>query len=204
MKRPEQQIQRAVFEHCRVRGAPNTMFWHTPNGGYRRKTEAKIIRGLGIVAGIPDVLAVKERVLDEAGAHPRCSRTVVPADLTSEWLPTLFARGFDHDVPTAWLVEGLLVYLTPADAQRLLSTVTGACAPGTRIAFERGSRTDAVTADDTAGVAGLWQGGVADPAGWLAAHGWDVAVDGLGDVATRYGRAPSRPTASGFIRAVRT
>jgi hypothetical protein len=60
MKRPEQQIQRAVFEHFRIRAAPGVLAWHTPNGGYRRKTEAAILRGLGVVGGIPDVLVVKD------------------------------------------------------------------------------------------------------------------------------------------------
>ena len=153
---------------------------------------------------LPDLLAVKEQVLADAGARPSCSRTVVPADLTGEWLEPLTAAGFDPSAPTAWLVEGLLVYLDPEDAQRVLARVTGASVRGSRIAFERGSGTGAVTGADTAAVAGLWQGGVADPVGWLSAHGWDATVDGLGEVAASYGRPPSRPTASGFVRAVRT
>jgi methyltransferase (TIGR00027 family) len=152
---------------------------------------------------LPDLLAVKERVLAGAGARAACDRTVVPSDLTNDWLPSLEAAGFDPSARTAWLVEGLLVYLTPPDAQRVLETVTAASATGSRLAFERGSGTTAATADDTSGVAGLWQGGVTDPVGWLGRHGWDPTVDGLAEVATRYGRPPSRPTSSGFVRAVR-
>ena len=59
MKRPEQAIQRAVFQHFRARSAPGVVAWHTPNGGARRKTEAAIMKGLGVVAGIPDVCAIK-------------------------------------------------------------------------------------------------------------------------------------------------
>jgi hypothetical protein len=60
MKRPEQAIQRNVFEHFRVRGAPGVFAFHVPNGGYRRKVEAAILRGLGTVAGVPDVCAIKD------------------------------------------------------------------------------------------------------------------------------------------------
>jgi hypothetical protein len=34
--RPEDQIQRAVFEHLRVRGVPGSFHFAVPNGGYRR------------------------------------------------------------------------------------------------------------------------------------------------------------------------
>jgi hypothetical protein len=53
---PEQQIQRAVFEHLGKRGIHGLVAIHYPAGGYRRPVEAKILRGLGVRAGVPDVL----------------------------------------------------------------------------------------------------------------------------------------------------
>jgi hypothetical protein len=32
--------------------------FHVPNGGYRRKVEAAIMKGLGVVAGVPDIIAI--------------------------------------------------------------------------------------------------------------------------------------------------
>jgi hypothetical protein len=58
-RQPEAQIQRAVFEHFRIRSAPNTLAWHTPNGGWRSPIEAKILKGLGVRAGVPDIIAVR-------------------------------------------------------------------------------------------------------------------------------------------------
>ena len=40
-------------------------------------------------------------------------------DLRNDWPAALIATGFDPDRPTAWLAEGLLMYL-PAEAQDLL------------------------------------------------------------------------------------
>jgi hypothetical protein len=74
MRRPEQAIQRAVFEHFRMRAAPGVLAWHTPNGGARRKTEAAILKGLGVVAGIPDVLAVKNGQLFALELKPENGR----------------------------------------------------------------------------------------------------------------------------------
>ena len=56
--RPEQAIQRAVFEHLRARGAPGVFAFHPANGGYRKPVEAAIMKGLGVAAGVPDIIAI--------------------------------------------------------------------------------------------------------------------------------------------------
>jgi hypothetical protein len=58
--RPADIIQRAVFEHLRVRSAPGIFAFHPANGGWRSRIEAAILKGLGVRAGVPDVIAVKE------------------------------------------------------------------------------------------------------------------------------------------------
>ena len=57
-KRPEDAIQRAVLEHLRLR-APGTAYWFAvPNGGGRSPIEAAILKGLGVRAGVPDLIIV--------------------------------------------------------------------------------------------------------------------------------------------------
>jgi hypothetical protein len=56
--RPEDLIQRAVVQHLRQRGVPGLVFWHTPNGGKRKPIEASIFKGLGVRAGVSDIIAV--------------------------------------------------------------------------------------------------------------------------------------------------
>jgi hypothetical protein len=58
--RPEQQLQRAVFQHLRVRGAPNAFAFHPANGGFRTAAEGAILKGLGVVPGVPDVIIIHE------------------------------------------------------------------------------------------------------------------------------------------------
>jgi len=55
---PESAIQRAVFQHLCTRGAPNMFAFHPANGGYRKPIEAAIMKGMGVVAGVPDVIAI--------------------------------------------------------------------------------------------------------------------------------------------------
>jgi methyltransferase (TIGR00027 family) len=84
----------------------------------------------------PKVLAYKSATLAANGATPSADRHEVPIDLRQDWPAALIAAGFDPKAPTAWLAEGLLMYL-PADAQdRLFAQITELSAPGSRIAAE--------------------------------------------------------------------
>jgi methyltransferase (TIGR00027 family) len=84
----------------------------------------------------PKVLAYKSATLAEHGVTPSADRREVPIDLRQDWPAALRGEGFDLKVPTAWLAEGLLMYL-PADAQdRLFAQITELSAPGSRLAVE--------------------------------------------------------------------
>jgi O-methyltransferase involved in polyketide biosynthesis len=53
--------------------------------------------------------------------------------LSGNWTGELVAAGFDPAAPTAWLAEGLMLYLTAGEAQqRLLTAVSGLSTPGSR------------------------------------------------------------------------
>ena len=56
--RPEQQMQRAVVEHLAWFARPDVFSFHYPAGGWRSKIEAKILKAIGTVAGIPDVICI--------------------------------------------------------------------------------------------------------------------------------------------------
>src|SRR5262245_47517248 len=57
--RPEDQIQRAVFQHLRQRPAPGVVAFHVPNGGARKPSDASMLKGLAVLAGVHDVIAIK-------------------------------------------------------------------------------------------------------------------------------------------------
>jgi hypothetical protein len=50
----------APFEHLRIRPATGVFAFHCPNGGARRPIEGAILKGLGVVAGVPDIIAIKD------------------------------------------------------------------------------------------------------------------------------------------------
>ena len=60
----EDQIQRSVFANFKARSAPNVFAFHPKNGGVHQiGRRAGINEGLGVVPGIPDVIAIKRQDL---------------------------------------------------------------------------------------------------------------------------------------------
>lgn len=51
----EAQIQRAAVQWFQLALHPNVAWCAIPNGGYRRRKEAQIMKGLGTVPGAPDL-----------------------------------------------------------------------------------------------------------------------------------------------------
>lgn len=83
-----------------------------------------------------EVVDFKAGVLAQQGATSAAELRTVAVDLRDDWAAALRAAGFDDTEPTAWIAEGLLVYL-PAHAQeRLFETISAVSAPGSRIATE--------------------------------------------------------------------
>ena len=84
----------------------------------------------------PKVLEYKSATLATHGVESVVARHEVGIDLRQDWPVALTAAGFDPTAPTAWLAEGLLMYL-PAEAQDLLFTqITELSAPGSRVSAE--------------------------------------------------------------------
>jgi hypothetical protein len=53
-------IVRAVFAHLHARAVPSVFASHPANGGYRKLIDAAIMKGLGVVPGVPDVICFQE------------------------------------------------------------------------------------------------------------------------------------------------
>lgn len=96
----EQQIQRAVFQHIAHRGAPGVFAFHPANGGYRRPVEAKILQGLGVTSGVPDIIAIKDGrtyglELKRIGGKPTQNQLACLAAMQRAGAETAIAEGLD-------------------------------------------------------------------------------------------------------------
>lgn len=146
----------------------------------------------------PKVLAFKIETLESHDVTPIANHFSVGIDLRQDWPKALLDAGFDPTVPTAWLAEGLLPYLT-ADAQALLfDRIQSLSARGSRVAVEAFTN-DFFSAESFARreeqmeqyrAAAIKLGGKditesgnllyeeerTEVTDWLAAHDWDVTA----------------------------
>jgi methyltransferase (TIGR00027 family) len=106
----------------------------------------------------------------------------------------LMASGFDSMLPSVWVVEGLLYYLTQSHVQSLLQRISEAAAPGSRLGA------DLVSASffsspwtkpflEILAKSGMaWQFGSDHPESLLAENGWHATVQQPGEPGLNYGR----------------
>ena len=157
---------------------------------------------------VAEVLAFKERVLVDHCATPTCERRVVVADLREDWPATLRAAGFAPAHPTAWLAEGILMYLAEPERDALLDAIGACSAPASRLALEppvwqvsaemsekiaRGVVDRAELARVAAAVMPQVppprDPSIADPRAWLVRHGWQAHIYDVAERFHAYGRA---------------
>lgn len=176
----------------------------------------------------PEVLSYKADTLAAHKVTPSADRREVRVDLRQDWPAALRGAGFDPTAPTAWLAEGLLMYL-PADAQdRIFEQITELSAPGSRIAAETAANqaeqrreemrerfqrvADELGFEQKIDVQGLMYH---DPDRaavdvWLNEHGWRAHAQHSQDEMRRLGRwidmpiTDHRDTFSEFVTAERT
>ncbi|WP_156675185.1 class I SAM-dependent methyltransferase [Mycobacterium sp. E2989] len=154
----------------------------------------------------PEVLAYKATTLAENGATPSAERREVAIDLRQDWPAALRDAGFDPTARTAWLAEGLLMYL-PAEAQDRLFTLIGELSPaGSRVSAETAPNhaderrqqmrerfrkvAEELGIEQTVDVGELMyrDDHRADVAKWLDEHGWRATAEHSIDAMRRLGR----------------
>lgn len=143
------------------------------------------------------VLQFKQDALDQVGAQPRCDRRTVAVDLRDDWAAALVAAGFDQTRPTAWLAEGLLPYLSPAEEENLFDLVHKLSAVGSSIAVwamaqdARGADQRLSSMYSTFGVE-MTSVTNTEPRRNIADHlpslGWTVTENTIAELAGRYQR----------------
>lgn len=150
----------------------------------------------------PEVLAFKDRVLGGGNATAGCARYTVGINLQDDWPAALCRAGFRPALPTAWLAEGLLMYLAPEVEARLLAGIHHLSAPGSRLGVEHSTDVDGLVRGHDVDV--IRQAGVdmtrlfnhdARPSrvDWLQEHGWSVTDEAATAVAQRYQRDLTGP-----------
>lgn len=162
---------------------------------------------------LPEIFRFKEPVLKSVGAVPTCDRRVVAVDLRTDWAPALLAAGYDPDLPTAWVDEGVIPYLSQEEATAVVATITRLSAPGSEFGTVRANvdesqqryrdlkRLVATGSDDRPTVRGLGP----QAQDWLERIGWRTDFRAWDENVKPYGRAAAitGDPRNGAIHAVR-
>jgi methyltransferase (TIGR00027 family) len=131
-----------------------------------------------------------------AGVAPRCDRRAVAVDLADDWPAALAAAGHDARAPTAWLIEGLLVYLDEPAARALFARVDVASSAGSVALWDVPGRSLLDSPWMVAQLAEMekmgcpWRFATDDPEGLMAAIGWRAEAIEPAVFGTRFGRWP--------------
>jgi len=148
------------------------------------------------------VIDFKSRVMSDLGASPAADRRTIGVDLRENWPAALRADGFNTGAPTAWIAEGLLIYLPPDAQDRLFDNITALSAPGSRIATEYHPDGGTGIAERAASMSSQWRdqgleldlgdlfyGGERQPVvGYLERLGWQVTAYPRPEMFAAYGR----------------
>jgi methyltransferase (TIGR00027 family) len=149
----------------------------------------------------PQVIEFKTTTLANLGAHPTTDLRVVGIDLRNDWPAALRAKGFDIAQPTAWIAEGLLVYLPPDAQDQLFDNIASLSSPGSRLATEYVPSTDIFTDERAQARSERWRrlglnvemkelvyhGKRSHVIRYLEAGGWHVTADDVPDLYTANG-----------------
>ncbi|MFJ6099328.1 SAM-dependent methyltransferase [Williamsia muralis] len=142
-----------------------------------------------------NVIAYKKRVYAEEGVVVPADWRPRSGDLEGDWIGELTTAGFDPEVATAWVIEGVLFYFSDDVVAKLIQTVSDYSAQGSQLLavhFGAGALVEAQTREMAAAATNAGGYGfksiVAEPVGWLDEYGWDVEAETFGSAAHRLGR----------------
>ncbi len=140
----------------------------------------------------PAVLEFKRDVLTQSGDAPTAERREIAVDLRDDWPAALRESGFDASEPSAWLVEGLLVYLPAAAQAELFAGIQHLTVRDSRVAVDDGKpfseelyqaarEQERASADGSRFFTLIYNEQHAPAIDWFTDHGWRGAAIELPD-----------------------
>src|SRR5262249_33206143 len=133
---------------------------------------------------LPELLTLKDEILQKAGAQAPCRRVPLGVRLEQEGGPAPLEAGFQAREPSLWLGGGLPYFLRgpaglrgspPPSLAPALRTAPASTGPGTAPAPRaRGER------------GWPWRFGTDDPEALRAAHGWQARIPQPGEDGANY------------------
>jgi methyltransferase (TIGR00027 family) len=128
------------------------------------------------------VIETKTAIL--ADATPKSQHHAISADLTQPWSHLLLEQGYQPTLPSVWLLEGLLMYLTEPQVHQLLQTISQLATADSYLGLDLVN----VKSIEYEPYQGYFHSGFDEPEKLLAEYGWKAEVIQPGDEGAHFGR----------------
>ena len=121
-----------------------------------------------------------ERLAALGNINPVVNRVEVKADLAGEWVEQLLDSGYSPLIPTLWIIEGLMFFLTEEQVSLLLKRCLHNSAEGSQLIVDMTSMSLLKSPASKLFLATLkkdgipWQFGTDEPEAFLLNNGWKV------------------------------
>ncbi|MDJ1172370.1 SAM-dependent methyltransferase [Roseofilum sp. BLCC_M154] len=132
----------------------------------------------------PEVIEAKQTYFQDI--EPQINRKAIAADLTQPWKSLLLEQGYQPEMPTLWILEGLLMYLTEPEVHNLLQTLSDLSAPESVLGCDLLGKAGI----DYAPYRGYFKSGFDDPIALFASYGWQAMVTEPNEFSVTLGRPP--------------
>jgi methyltransferase (TIGR00027 family) len=134
-----------------------------------------------------EILEKKESILKDIPA--KCNRYAIAADFEKNWSDRLLAKGYRTDLPSVWLLEGLLYYLRETEVHDLLQKISDLSTTRSWIGADL---INAKMLQEPHSWAKYWLFGCDSPEQLFARYGWKASVVQPGDEGVHYNRFKKR------------
>ncbi|MBD2536268.1 SAM-dependent methyltransferase [Nostoc flagelliforme FACHB-838] len=134
----------------------------------------------------PEVLNYKDSILKDTPTT--CHRYSIAIDLTDYcWVQQLLQQGYDKSIPSVWLLEGLLYYLSDSEVHALLNTIMDLTTTGSWIGLDLLNQLCKESTYDEF-YHGNFHSGFDNPEELLATYGWKAEVLQPGEEGANFNR----------------
>lgn len=134
----------------------------------------------------PEVINYKNEILKDVTAT--CWRYSIAVDLTdANWVKLLLEQGYDKNIPSVWLLEGLIYYLSEKEAHTLLKTIAELTTIGSWIGLDLLNQLCKSSTYDEF-YQGYFRSGFDNPEELLTTYGWEAEVLQPGEEGANFNR----------------
>ena len=132
----------------------------------------------------PEVLQYKTSVL--GNLQTQGHRHPIEVDIREPWADKLIDSGYRVEIPSAWLMEGFLYYLSENEVHEILKIITQLSAPQSWLGADLIN--SYFVSKNTEELSKHWKYGCDEPEDLLTFYNWEASVLQPGDEGATYGR----------------